>query len=176
MTGESVRTTVTIREFSASDSISKLTQLIREAYAALGGQGFNFNGVEQAEAVTAKRVQQGVCFVALVDDELVGTILVHGPFVEAPCSYLTRPEVAYFQQFAVNPNWQSSGIGSQLLLQAETCASVSGYSALSLDTAVRAEHLVQYYARRGFEPVQQMQWPGKNYRSLVMSKPLRASD
>ena len=171
-----MRTTVTIRELGASDSIGKLTQLIREAYTSLGRQGFNFNGVEQPEAVTAKRVQQGACFVALADDDLIGTILVHGPFVEAPCSYLTRPEVAYFQQFAVSPNWQSSGIGSQLLVQAETCALVSGYSALCMDTAVKAEHLVRYYARRGFEPVQQMQWPGKNYRSLVMSKPLRASD
>lgn len=167
--------TVTIRRLEIDDPIDKLAQLIRDAYAPLGKRGFNFNGVYQTSEVTARRVTLGVCFVAQIGEELAGTILVHPPFSQAPCEFLTRPEVAYFQQFAVRPSWQALGIGSRLLMQAEACAFGNGYSTLAMDTAADASPLVQYYRRRGYTPVQFMQWPGKNYRSIVMGKPLQVA-
>jgi len=166
---------VSIRPLHHNDSIPALTEVIHAGYVLLQRHGWNFNGVDQPEAVTAERIRQGICLVAEADSHLIGTILVHGPFRAAPFAYIERDDVAYFQQFAVHPDWQQCGVGSQLLAQAELCAAAAGYAFLSADTAAAATDLVAYYRRRGYGPVGEMQWPGKNYRSVVLSKPLAAA-
>jgi len=42
----------------------------------------------------------------------------------------------------------------------------------AIDTAESAARLVLYYTRRGFRRVDDAQWPGKRYRSVVLSKTL----
>jgi GNAT superfamily N-acetyltransferase len=165
-------TTIVIRVLEPRDSLAELTHLLHAAYAPWGARGFAFNGVDQAEAVTAARVRLGVCLVACVGERLVGTALVHGPFRTAPSAYLQRPDIACVQQFAVHPEWQRLGIGSTLLAQCELCAGAAGYRQLALDTAAALPELVGYYCRRGYVAVDTMQWPGKRHASLVLAKPL----
>ena len=164
--------TVVVRVLEQRDSLSELTHLLHAAYAPWGARGFAFNGVDQSEAVTAERVGQGICLVAFVGEQLVGTVLVHGPFRTAPSAYLQRPDIACVQQFAVHPEWQRLGVGSTLLAQCELCAGEAGYRQLALDTAAALPELVGYYCRRGYVAVDTMQWPGKGYASLVLAKPL----
>lgn len=166
--------TVVIREFQPGDSVAELTRLVHAGYADLGRRGFNFPGVDQTVERTAQRVSEGVCLVAECDGALVGTILVQPSFREAPSPWLTRGDAAYFMQFAVHPDWQGSGLGGQLLAQAEVLAIEAGYRWLTVDTAIAAGHIVAFYRQRGYEPVDEMQWPGKNYRGVVLAKALVA--
>jgi hypothetical protein len=43
---------------------------------------------------------------------------------------------------------------------------------MAVDTAEPATHLVAWYARLGYRPVETVQWRGKKYRSVIMSKTL----
>jgi len=161
-----------IRQFQESDSIAELTSLLHRAYARLGNMGLNYTAVDQTPEVTAKRIRGGNCFVVEADSKLVGTIVAQPTYAENECEYFTRPGVAAAHQFAVDPEHQGAGIGRMLLQRAEQWAKDSGFAELAMDTAEQATHLIELYARLGYKHVGWVQWPGKVYRSVVLSKRL----
>jgi GNAT superfamily N-acetyltransferase len=163
-----------IRPLSQSDSIHELTALLHRAYARLGNMGLNYTAVDQTAEVTRQRIQGGCCLVAILDDMLIGTLVVHPTYVTNDCEYFTRPGVAAALQFAVEPSNQGLGIGRQLLGRAEEWAIGQGFRELAMDTAEAAEHLVRLYNGLGYAQVGWVQWPGKVYRSVVLSKVLVA--
>jgi GNAT superfamily N-acetyltransferase len=163
---------IEIRQIESRDSLEALTSLLHSAYAELGAMGLNYTAVDQSVSVTRKRINGGICFVAVDGADLVGTIVVEAPNVNHSCVHFARPGVASAHQFAVAPSLQRRGIGSRLLQRAESWAKERGYSELALDTAEPARHLIELYERRGYEHVGFVHWDGKRYRSVVMSKRL----
>lgn len=161
---------VEIRTIQPSDSLVELTRVLHAAYARLGAMGLNYTAVDQSLEVTAKRVSSGVCFVALSEGRIVGTIVVQHPRDDDGCPYFARANVASAHQFAVAPPHQGRGIGARLLDQAEAWAIGSGYTELALDTAELAHHLIALYQRRGYVHVGFAQWEGKRYRSVLMAE------
>jgi GNAT superfamily N-acetyltransferase len=161
-----------LREFRESDSIVELTALLHRAYARLGAMGLNYTAVDQTPEVTAKRIRGGNCFVVEDGAKLVGTIVAQPTYAHNDCEYFTRPGVAAVHQFAVHPEHQGAGIGRMLLQRAERWAKESGFVELAMDTAEQATHLVELYTRLGYRHVDWVQWPGKVYRSVVLSKPM----
>jgi GNAT superfamily N-acetyltransferase len=162
-----------IRTLQPSDSLLELTDLIHRAYARLGAMGLNYTAVDQSPEVTAKRIEGGQCYVVEIDSKLAGTIVVKPTYRENECQYFTRPGVAAVHQFAVDPRVQGKGIGRALLQACEGWAQEHGFRELAMDTAEQAEHLIKLYARLGYNHVGFVQWSGKVYRSVVLSKPLR---
>lgn len=163
---------VDIRLLQDHDSIATLTSLLHRAYARLGRMGLNYTAVDQTPDTTARRIRGGTCFVATQGGELVGTILVQPTYASNDCEYFTRAGVACAHQFAVDPGRQGAGIGRMLLQRAEDWARDHGFAELAMDTAEPATHLVDFYGRLGYVPVGWVQWTGKVYRSVVLSKPL----
>lgn len=161
-----------IRKFSADDSLSRLTELLHNAYADLGARGMNFTAVDQTDEVTAARIATGECFVAVKNTILVGTITVYLPEAAADHEYFRLPHVAKAGQLAVLPQQQRAGIGSRLLQTAEDWARANQFRELALDTAIPAHELLALYTRRGYVIVGNAQWPGKTYASVVMAKVL----
>ena len=162
-----------VRLFSESDSIADLTCLLHRAYARLGMLGLNYTAVDQTAETTAKRIRGGTCYVATLANTLVGTIVVQPTYSKNECEYFTRPGVAAAHQFAVEPERQSLGLGRMLLAKAESWASENGFRELAMDTAEQATYLIALYAKLGYRHVGWVQWPGKVYRSVVLSKCLR---
>lgn len=171
----SIVSDVLIRPISSDDSLEELTFLLHRAYADLGNRGLNYTAVDQSLAVTAERIAEGQCFVAVGPSALLGTIVVNPPDPESTCEYFRRPEVASAHQFAVAPELQGKGLGTRLLECAESWARNLYYAAIAIDTAEPAEHLIWFYAQRGYRNVDWVQWGGKRYRSVVMSKDLNAA-
>ena len=163
---------VTIRPLTESDSIVELTSLLHRAYARLAAMGLNYTAADQSPEVTTKRIHGGLCFVAELDAELVGTIVVRPTYSESHCVYFTKPGVACAQQFAVAPEHQGKGIGRMLLGYAEQWARQADFTELAMDTAEQADHLLELYRRLGYREVGQVRWPGKVYQSVVLSKSL----
>ena len=170
--GRSPEAAPEIRPLAPGDSLEELTRLLHTAYAELGAMGLNFTAVDQPVEVTRKRLKEGVCFVAVSDGAIVGTIAAQPPIDDPACPYFGRPHVASAHQLAVLPAYRRRGIASCLLARAETWARSNGYSELVLDTAEPARHLVALYGRLGYEHVGNVQWAGKRYRSVLMSKKL----
>lgn len=163
---------VTLRPLSRDDSIADLTRLLHAAYARLAAMGFNYTAVDQSEAVTRERTERGECLVAELDGRVVGTITFYPAHKAGGSPWLDRPEVASIGQFGVEPDLQASGIGSRLMDLAEERARGTGAEELALDTSEGALHLIAWYERRGYRLIEHVQWEGKVYRSVIMSKRL----
>jgi GNAT superfamily N-acetyltransferase len=89
--------------------------------------------------------------------------------------WLDRPEIASLGQFAVAPELQGAGLGARLMALAEQRAFETGAVEIALDTAEPAEHLVALYQRRGYRVIEHARWSHTNYRSVIMSKPVRVT-
>jgi GNAT superfamily N-acetyltransferase len=168
-----MREGVVIRPIEPSDSLQELTDLLHRAYASLGRMGLNYTAVDQPLETTARRISRGQCFVAAEGARLIGTIVVEPPNPDSPCEYLAVEGVASAHQLAVAPENQGSGLGASLLKRAEAWARDRGFRELAIDTAEPAEHLRSFYERLGYRHVGFVQWQGKVYRSVVMSKGLK---
>ena len=164
--------TIAIRSLGAGDSVEELTGLLHHAYAELWHMGLNYMATDQTSEVTRKRNALGECLVAVEDDRLVGTILLNRTIPNFLGERLGRPLIASIHQFAVAPRLQKRGIGSMLLAEAELRAREAGFLELALDTAAPAEHLLFFYRRRGYRDVGSVQWDGKTYSSIILTKRL----
>ena len=164
---------LTLRTLTPDDSIHDLTRLLHRAYASLGAMGLNYTAVDQTPEVTASRLAGGQCFLAEWAGTLAGTIVVHPTRTQNECAYFTKPGVAAIHQFGVEPSLQGKGIGRALLDRCEHWAGAQGFREIALDTAEPAHHLVRLYKGLGYAHVGHVQWPGKVYRSVVLSKVLQ---
>ena len=160
-----------IRELQPQDSFAELTDLLHSAYGPLTKKGVNFFAATQTEEHTRERVGRAyVTFLGLKDEAMVATISLYKPRPEHRCEHYRT--AWWFGQFAVHPDMQQTGIGSQLIKLAEQRAVDEGATMLALDTAETASDLIAYYKKRGFAFVQHQQWPDMKHRSVIMSKEL----
>lgn len=169
---------VDIRLLAARDSTAALTQLLHRAYEPLARQGLNFTAATQSVETTQQRAAEGQCFVAECRGRIVGTVTVSGPYDPAVAPWsadvaaFRDRDTAHFHQFAVDPDRQHQGIGRRLVAACERWARERGYKRMALDTAEPAAELRALYHRLGYVEVAQVQWQGKQYRSVVMEKAL----
>jgi GNAT superfamily N-acetyltransferase len=167
-----------LRPLAASDSLGALTALLHRAYARLAAMGLNFTAVDQSVETTRRRVESGQCFVAELDKQIVGTVTVcHAydpnsePWARAT-PWFYRRDVAHLHQLAVDPSVQGLGLGERLVAACEQWAVERGLAGIALDTAAPAAHLRERYARLGYRDIDEVQWAGKTYRTVLMLKAL----
>lgn len=165
-----IGTRLETRLLAPTDSLDELTDLLHAAYARLSALGFNYTAVDQTVDVTRQRIASGECYVAVDGSKLIGTIM----FRRRPrgCAWYEQDHVAGVGQFAVHPDWQGQRIGLALMAIAEERARASGATELAVDTSEGAAHLIAWYTRLGYRPVDHAQWEGKTYRSVILSKTL----
>jgi len=172
---------IEIRPLAARDSLQALTQLLHRAYAPLAAAGMNFTAATQTAETSARRAAEGQCFVAEQQGQIVGTVTACGPYAEgaapwaASVPWFRDRDTAHFHQFAVHPELQGQGLGRRLVAACERWALQHGYRRMALDTAEPAQALRALYTRLGYADVGQVQWDGKQYRSIVMLKALDRS-
>ena len=170
---------IVIRPIAPSDCLQTLTALLHASYASLAAQGWNFTAVDQPVDVTRDRLAGAQGFIAELDGRPVGTVAVRGPkpageayIADPPPPLYTTPGTAILSQLAVHPDCRGQGVGERLLDAAEAWAREQGFAQLALDTAEPAEALRRCYERRGYVTVGGVQWQGKTYASVLMTKPL----
>ncbi|MFN3865646.1 MAG: GNAT family N-acetyltransferase [Demequina sp.] len=165
---------IELRPFAPAD-VPALTQLVHRAYAELGAQGLNFTAVDQTEATTLYRATAGASWVMVHGGRLVATVSVAVPASEMLRGMTDEASVAgraWLNQLAVDPDYRGQGLARRLRDAAyEWCVS-HGATSIGIDTAEPARHLVALYSAWGFEPVDHVQWAGKTYRSVVMTRSL----
>jgi GNAT superfamily N-acetyltransferase len=77
-----------------------------------------------------------------------------------------------FGKFAVDPDYQYQGLGGMLMDFIEDYARLQGKKQIILDTSDKAQHLIDYYSKRGYKYIQLWKWDIVNYSSVVMGKKL----
>lgn len=145
--------------------------MLHRAYAELGARGLNFTAVDQDEATTMKRASAGASWLLLEDERLAATVTMSMPpsrSMRELSAEARRPGRAWLNQMAVDPAYRGRGLAHRLRDVAFAWAWEHGATAIGVDTAEPAEHLVALYESWGFRPRETVQWPGKTYRSLVL--------
>ena len=163
-----------IRPLRPDDSIEELTRLLHRAYADLARMGLNFTAADQAPEITRMRVEHAQCFVAIEGRSLVGTILVNHAVPNALGVRFGKPRIASIHQLAVAPAYRGRGLGSRLLAHAEGWLRNLGFAEVALEAPESAPQVVAFHVRRGYRSVAAVQWNGKTYRSVIISKELQA--
>lgn len=152
--------------------VPELTAILHSSYKRLADMGLRFLATHQPPEMTLKRLKKGKSFLGFAGDELMSTItLVNGSPTD-DCEWYRKPEVGYFTQFAVKPEFQGLRLGRQLMDFIEEQARIDGLQEIALDTSEHAHHLIKMYEARGYRFVQHVRWPEVNYRSVVLSKSL----
>ena len=159
-----------IRPLRENDSLEELTELLHRAYKKLADMGLQYLATHQAVDVTRTRISKGTCYVAELDERIVGTIIYRNPGQTKGAPHYDRPDIAYIGQMAVEPAFQGRGIATSLIRHVETQARSDGASELAFDTSEQAAHLIEWYRRMGYEIVGYVKWDVTNYRSVIMSK------
>jgi GNAT superfamily N-acetyltransferase len=133
--------------------MEELTSLVRSAYKQLSDMGFRYWGTWQSEDDTRQRCSEGRCLVAEEGGRLVGTVTVKQCHDRDDPEWYLRNGTWVVTQFAVDPSLQGTGLGSKLLTAAESHAYHSGGDEAAVDTAEGADHLIEFYAKRGYRHV-----------------------
>lgn len=145
--------------------IPSLRRLVNEAYKELSDLGLNYTGAYQDEEVTRERISQGQAFV-IDTGGLQATVLLRRK------NYFTNKNTSYISQLAVSPHLKKQGLGSLMMDFCEQLSLKQNFEAVQLDTAKPAQHLVNWYLKRGYRIVGETCWDGKNYESWIFEKPL----
>lgn len=164
---------ITLRLATPDEDWEALTALLHRAYADLAAGGLRFYASHQPARVTRERAEQGECWLAEQDGRVVGTITLVPPDRAKGSPWYDRPEVAKFNQLAIEPALRGSGLGRRLVAHAEDRARALGASELALDTSEHATGLIALYTHLGYRFIEHVDWrPDVNYRSMLFSKAL----
>jgi [ribosomal protein S5]-alanine N-acetyltransferase len=159
-----------IRPLSPTDDFGALTALIHRAYAPLAEQGLHYWATHQSEADTVARCAKGETWVAEGEHGPVGLVTLAAPG-SGGCPWYAHPQVAHFNQLAVDPAVQGHGVAAALMGHIEGRAAQMGAAELACDTSERADRLIATYERRGYRFVGDVDWrPEVNYRSVLLSR------
>lgn len=163
---------IEIRQFKNTDDIDEITLLLNKAYKKLSDKGFKYLASHQDAAMTRKRMEEGLSFVALLENKIIATITYYSPKNASGHDWYNQDFIASYGQFAVDANFQTLGIGSKLIEFVEQLAKSDNAKEIAIDTAEGAKELISFYSKRDYKFVGYAQWEETNYRSVVLSKKL----
>jgi GNAT superfamily N-acetyltransferase len=161
---------VVIRPFNNTDSIDELTKLLNDSYQDLVKLGFHPVAATQNSETTIRRIAEGVCFIALLDEKIIGTILFYPPGKSELIGHYENKFATHFGQFAVENSYRKLNIGGQLLDYIENLSKKLNATEITLDTPETAYHLINYYSKKGYNLAGFVNWDSTNYRSVIMNK------
>lgn len=173
---ESIREKITIRRLDSSDSIHELTELLHRAYKEYVEMGLNCLAATQDDEVTRQRIKDSECWVAVLDDQIVGTVTFTDSKQTGGRWWYRRPDVAKWSLLSVEPDFQGLGIGSMLLGTVERRALETGALELAGSMAIQKRDLIAMYKRKGYRLIQYVSWSDANYVCAIHSKSLRGND
>jgi predicted N-acetyltransferase YhbS len=119
----------------------------------------------------ATKRQEGIVFVAELDGELAGTVLVYPP--GAPHSEAWLPNTADLRQLAVAPKFFGKKLSEPLLDAAEAAAWAMGVERVSLHVRRQAKGVCRMYERRGYvrAPEGDLAFPEVELAAFVLTRP-----
>lgn len=161
-----------IRAFRSSDSVNEITNLLHRSYKQLADMGFRYVATHQDDSETEKRLKGGISYVALSEGKIISTVTLYKNSKNHKAEWYRHKNIAHFGQYAVLPGYQNKGLGNFMMTVIENKAKVLGAIELALDTSEGADHLIQYYEKRGYRFIDYINWEVTNYRSVIMSKNL----
>ena len=135
------------RGLNAADSPAALLNLINSAYRGTDGAG---RWTTEAHLVAGDRISERDLQVLLVDPQLHWLLAESSGEVCGCIAIKQYPDVTELGTFAIAPSLQGTGLGKQLLAQAESIAQ-SRLLPLQVTVVSLNSALIQFYQRRGYQ-------------------------
>jgi GNAT superfamily N-acetyltransferase len=130
--------------------IPAITTLLHAAYAPLAARGMKYVASHQDDVTTLQRLRRGrALLVENAANEIIGTVTLYPPAQESTCELYRDSGVYVLGQFAVHPNLQRAGLGTQMIHWCINETRAQGGRRLALDTSERADHLLAWYKKLG---------------------------
>lgn len=123
---------------SDAESVYHILQQAFREYAQITGQP-HLEALEETVDDVRKEIAEKVVFIAVIDDEIVGTVRLD-----------IREDKAYLSRFAVGRNSRNIGIGKALMNAVDKYLISKGVREVTLHTASRHAVLMRFYYGRGF--------------------------
>ncbi len=168
---ESVPARVFVHHLESIDLVSELTKLLHRAFKKVPGQPYTYPAAEQNEKTTREQIERGECWVAVLDERVVGLGIVWPPKMTNHHLWHRPRRVAHLRQIAVEPDFQGMGIGKMLLEVCEQGALQMDATELAGSSPVGARQR-SFYAQRGYRTVRYVSWSNTSYDSVVFAKHL----
>jgi ribosomal protein S18 acetylase RimI-like enzyme len=153
---------LTIRAGQPADAPAALA-VLHAAHAWNLANGFNFTAATMTLEELSERLTPATFFVAELNGRLVGTVEVKPE---------PEPGAWSLHLLGVAPDCGTRGVGRALVAFAEAHAAAEGARRLWLDTPETHPWLPAFYQRLGYRQTGTVQWEGKLYRSVYLSKDL----
>lgn len=155
-------------------SWEEITILLNRGYKERENEGLIYKAANQSVSETIERgsSNSGVVLVALLKDNLIGTITYRVMQNNENINWYYDSIYIHFGQLAVDPSIKKKGVGSKLLEKIETIGLENSVDSLIANTSVKAKWLLKWYYRTGFKKVDFISHPSTNYYSIVFRKPL----
>ena len=139
-------TAVTFRDATLAD-VPELVALVESAYR---GESSRTGWTTEADLLHGRRTDPaGVAAVVTGPGSRMLVAERDGSMV-ACCQLEERGSVGYFGMFAVRPGHQGSGLGRQVLAEAERRERERGAEQMHMTVIVQRTELIGYYERRGY--------------------------
>ncbi|HCW04803.1 MAG TPA: N-acetyltransferase [Clostridium sp.] len=122
-------------------AIKKITEEAFEAYVVSAEIPGSTAALEETEEDIKKDIKNKICFVAELNGVVVGSVRVE---------INKENNTAYLSRFGVALEYQSHGIGANLLDSVDDMMKEKGVEKLFLHTASKIVSLVKFYYGRGF--------------------------
>lgn len=170
---------IVLRIINPADSVEEINALLLSAYKPLAEAGMRYAASHEDAEATRRNIEDGECHLGIFQHKIVSCAVLRIPNksgktgwkANGPIWYIS-PGVATFGRFAVSPELQGLGLGSQMMNVLERRAKELGFSELALDTSEHADQLIKMYKKRNYRFIEFHQWSITNYRSVVLSKAL----
>ncbi len=150
------------------EDVPAIKQVVNAAYKKLGDMGFNCAGITVDEETILRKMQKRDTYVVTINGKVVGTVSFRVKTWES-----TGGSRLYLTQLAVLPEYQGQHLASYLFDLADDVAREKGQSIIRLDTVAKAKHLVDLYLKKGFHVLREVQWNGRNYKSVIMERDVK---
>jgi ribosomal protein S18 acetylase RimI-like enzyme len=134
---------------ATADDVAAIVELVESSYR---GDASRAGWTTEADLLRGQRTDAAAVADAIGAPSSVVLLTVDDAGVVVACCHLERRDAAvYFGMFAVRPGLQGTGVGGELLAQAENYAR-DEYGGTSMEMTVigQREELVAWYERRGY--------------------------
>lgn len=149
-------------------TFDEIHELLWDANQKNRDDGFVLSTSEMSGNQLKKRIgADGHCFVALIDNQLVGTLSLR--YLQRN-SWFAKGKIADYMLAGVHPDFQGKHINTALSELAFETASKDGCDAIELDTAENNTHAIEVYRHLGFKKVSYKANPSGDHYSVIMMK------
>lgn len=137
-----------IRRATTND-VEAIIDLMYEAYEPVRALGIQFESAYPTVEKVTNNIQQNLCYVYEIDDELISTISLRMPWSLNPGPYYF-PHIWWF---ATSPKFKGKGIGTTLLkyVEEKIIKEELNSPAVTLGTANNHPWLVEMYERKNYD-------------------------